>query len=453
MAVQSREQKALAETECNLAQIIGVVWEDPKSALPHGERALSLAREAHDEELEAKSLFLLGWIQIRAGNFAEAIRCLDASLPLYTALGNERTASRQLSIAHFLTGSPLTQPVAYHTSEAMGWAHLAVAQLHSELVDQSIHSGRRAVALAQESKNDWVHVISTNNLTHGLLDAGAYEEALVLTQHTTALARSLPPAVNFHVFLTALGSAYQAVQQLDEARSALEEAELVAERLELGPLRVPALSRLCMCYAAAGEWEPAFHYALKAHTVRENADVVLIVWDFHRPCDMEALLRGGAEGLARKAVRQLGERLGNQRRFRLPYLRSLAVLAAWDGNSEQAIGHLREAEALATDLGLPGERWQIQAMFGRLYEVAREHEPAYAAFREAATIVQELAGGIGDATRRATFLAGPQTQPVLQGAQRAAAQIPHTRLDPRMSDANSHESNPPPSPQPAATAH
>ncbi len=38
------------------------------------------------------------------------------------------------------------------------------------------------------------------------------------------------------------------------------------------------------------------------------------------------------------------------------YLRSLAVLAAWDGHSEQAIGHLREAATLAAEIGLPAER-------------------------------------------------------------------------------------------------
>src|SRR2546428_6958045 len=76
MAETSHDQKALAETECNLAQIAGVVWEDPKSAFPHGQHALSLARGIHDKELEARSLFLLGWIHLREGNFEEARRCL-----------------------------------------------------------------------------------------------------------------------------------------------------------------------------------------------------------------------------------------------------------------------------------------------------------------------------------------------------------------------------------------
>ncbi|MFL5658002.1 MAG: hypothetical protein ACJ8CB_27950 [Ktedonobacteraceae bacterium] len=37
-------------------------------------------------------------------------------------------------------------------------------------------------------------------------------------------------------------------------KETLEETEAMAERLDLGQLRVPALSQLCMHYALAGEW-------------------------------------------------------------------------------------------------------------------------------------------------------------------------------------------------------
>ncbi len=139
-----------------------------------------------------------------------------------------------------------------------------------------------------------------------------------------------------------------------------------------------------------------------------------------RPYETEALLRAGDERQARAGVQRLGEHLGNYRRFRISYLRSLAVLAAWDGHSEQAIGHLTEAAALAADLGLPGERWQIQAMLGRVYEAGGEPAQAQTAFGEAARIIQGLAEGIKDEARRSRYLAGPQIQPVLQQAQRLA---------------------------------
>jgi tetratricopeptide (TPR) repeat protein len=256
-----------------------------------------------------------------------------------------------------------------------------------------------------------------------LLEVGAYEEALVLTQHTMALAQTLEYRVIFYLLLIALGSAYQALQQWEEARNTLEEAVAVAEALDLGPfLRVPTLTRLCMHYAVAGEWEAAYRYASKAIVLRKDYDVALIELDFYSHSETEALLRGGDERQAREEVQRLGKRLGSNRRFRLPYLRSLAALAAWEGHGEQAIGRLREAAGLAAEMGLPGEHWQIQAALGTLYEAAGHPAQAHTARASAARIIQELAQGITDEALRARFLAGPQIRPVVQHAQSEAGE-------------------------------
>src|SRR5260370_36687892 len=98
------------------------------------------------------------------------------------------------------------------------------AQEYVGQVQDSLRSGRRALALSKESKNVWAHIYNTLNLTHGLLEAGAYEEALVLMQQALALARTLPPTMIFQRSLIALRRAYQALQQWEEAQGALEEA-------------------------------------------------------------------------------------------------------------------------------------------------------------------------------------------------------------------------------------
>ena len=414
MAETNHDQRALAETEWNFAQITAFMWEDLKRALPHGERALELARGIPDQELEARSLYLLGWIHIEGGNFEEAIHLLEAALALYARLSNEPTAARELSLPFFAIGAPLTQPLTNRASEAWCWEMLAMAKLHQGQVQPSIDHSRRALALAKETKNVWAQVVSTVTLTHGLLDAGTYEEALMLTQHAIAQAPTLPRTIKFPRLLTALGSTYQALQQWEEARNTLEEAEAMAERLGRELYHVPVLSQLCMHYAVSGQWEAAYRYASKAIALHKSYDAILIPWDFYSHYETEALVRGGQESQARETVQRLGEGLGPKRRYRIPYLRSLAALAAWEGHSEQAIGHLREAAQLAADLGLPGEQWQIQAALGTLYETASDSAQARTAFREAARIIQGLAEGIQDETLRARFLAGPQIQPVMQ---------------------------------------
>src|SRR5437660_6081761 len=117
--------------------------------------------------------------------------------------------------------------------------------------------------------------------------------------HAIALGQTLPQGLILHRFLMALGSVYHALQQWEEARSTLEEAEAMAERLDLGRLRVVTLSQLCMHYAVAGEWGQAHMYALQAMGVREGLDRAMILLDFSCQYETEACLRGGDESLAR----------------------------------------------------------------------------------------------------------------------------------------------------------
>jgi len=309
-------------------------------------------------------------------------------------------------------------------TEALCWALLSFAQIHAGQLHNSICSGRRALALSQEIKNVWAQVNSTQSLTQGLLDAGVYEEALALMQDGMALARTLPPTLNFMSFLAVLGRTYHAVQWWEEARSTLEEAEAVAKTLDLGLHHVPVFSQLCMHYVQAGEWEAAYRYAVKAIALRKSRDEALIPWDFYSHYETEALLRGGDESQARAAVQQLGERLGNYQRYRLPYLRARARLSAWEGQSEQAINHLREAAGLAVDLGLPAEQWQIQADLASVYEAGGEPVQAHTAWAKASTIIQGLAQDIKDEALRSRFLAGAQIRPVMQQALRNVNQVP-----------------------------
>jgi tetratricopeptide (TPR) repeat protein len=421
-AQSSHDQRTLAETKWAEAQIIGILWEDPKCALPHGEQALQLAREIVDQELEARNLSSLGSIRIIEGAFEEAIHLLEAALGLYASLCHEPHASRELSLPSIVIGAPLTQPLTNRASEALCWALLAQAQVNAGQVQQSIASSRRALALSQESKNVWIQVV-THNLTYGLLEAGEYEEVLGLLQHSLARARTLPQTVIFQSLLTALGSVYHALQQWEEARAALQEADAVAKKLDLGQFRVPTLSQLCLHWTVAGEWEAASRYALQAIAVRKGAVATLIVLDFSLHYEIEALLHAGDERQVREALHRQGERLGSNRRFRLPYLRSLAVLADWQGLGSQAIAYLREAAGLATDLDLPTELWQIQAALGRMYEAGGEPAQARQAFGEAAAVIQGLAEGIKDETLRARYLAGPQIQPLLQHVQRLSRPV------------------------------
>ena len=343
------------------------------------------------------------------------LRVRYPDLPVPTE--DELTAKLRLfeAVARLLDALARSAPLVLLLDD-LHWVDGAIAQVYGGQVLDSIRSGRRALALSREIKNVWLEINSTNALTYGLLDAGAYEEALRLMQHTYTLARAFPPTINTQSFLIGLGSVYHALQQWEEARSTLEEAEAMAGTVVLRSLQVSMLSQLCMHSAVAREWEAACRYALNAVVLRKSFERAWIVWGFYFHYETESLVRGGEESQAQAAVQRLGERLGSNRRSRIPYLRSLAVLAAWDGHSEQATGHLVEAAQLAADLELPGEQWQIQSALGSLYEAEGEQGQAHTTFAEAARIIQGSAEGIKDGALRTRFLAGPQIQPVVQHA-------------------------------------
>ena len=61
----------------------------------------------------------------------------------------------------------------------------------------------------------------------------------------------------------------------------------------------------------------------------------------------------------RAGVARLERWWGTNRRYRLILLRAQAVLAQWDGDEVQAIGHLPLPWRWRRRIGLPGEAWPI----------------------------------------------------------------------------------------------
>jgi len=214
------------------------------------------------------------------------------------------------------------------------------------------------------------------------------------------------------------------LQQWEEAHNTLTEAVTMAAKLDFKGYAVPIVSRLCMHSCITGAWEEAYTCALQAIALRKRCGKTLILLDFSRPYEVEALLHAGNEQQVREEIRYMEHCLGSNQRFRIPYLRSLAALHAWEGSVKQAIGHLHEAMRLATKIGLPGEQWQSRAALGNVYETAGEQAQARSMFEEATRIIEELADGIKDETLRSRFLAGPQFSPVLQHARYLASSMP-----------------------------
>jgi tetratricopeptide (TPR) repeat protein len=260
---------------------------------------------------------------------------------------------------------------------------------------EGVAIGRQARAISRELP-ERIEAMSLWALGIGLPEIGEYEEALMLARRGTELARKAQDAFLLAVNLDRLGRAHEVLLNLEEARTTYEEVLEVSGRLE--PYGSWTYARLCAVAALLENWEEAHAHARRAHEAGVFFNQLLTIYLHH---EVEALLRGGDMNLAREEVSRFAERAQTNERDRIAYLRSLAVLSEWEG------------ETLAEKIGQPGGLWQIQAALGELYERRGEAGEARAAFVRAAQTLSTLAEKIGDKELQESFLSAPQVRCVL----------------------------------------
>ena len=106
--------------------------------------------------------------------------------------------------------------------------------------------------------------------------------------------------------------------------------------------------------------------------------------------------------------------MNNNGRSALPYLRSLAVLAQFQGEIDAAIAHLQEAARVAEEAGVLGELWSICLELGEMCRKQGDESQANRTFARAAEIIHSLADAMEDHQQRTSFLSAPVVKRVLE---------------------------------------
>jgi tetratricopeptide (TPR) repeat protein len=273
------------------------------------------------------------------------------SMPSAVALSASwRTGTKTMEV-QFLSVLACDKILQGHLGEGIDNARLSV-DVSRELYERAEATGSLALGL-------------------GLVEMGEYEEGLERCRRGTELARKAQnPVVLWHN-LDHLGRAYDALLDLEGARRVRE--EMLEFATHAGP-QYEAFSsiRLCAVAVLSEEWEGAYAHIRRAHQAGTSFDVFDGLYLHY---GIKALLRGG-ERSAREEVRGLAERARANERDRIAYLRCLAVLSEFEGDTQRALDRLRGAETLAEKIGLPGELWQIPCKIGELHERCREIEEA-----------------------------------------------------------------------------
>ena len=392
-AEQEAEDKYYRKYETSV-ELEAFEW-SPEYALSRVEEALSLARQMSRDDLVASSLYTSALASAWAGRWEYLRQIADKiaeARQIYATLGDRIWEGETLTLH--------------------AWAEVFAGK-----PGEAQRLGRERLFIGRETGERDIHLADSHGLILALLETGEYEEALSVAHRGAEAARSLGHPARSMVALGFLGDAQRSLYRLEEARAVYVE---MSGSINLSQYRALVRSKLCAAAVLEGDWEEARTHALEA-AARRGEVVLQLTAPLHFHLEVEALLRGGEETLARKELLRFGEHVGESPRLRVSYLRARALLGRWQTETQAAIKSLQEAEELAKEIGLPGELWQIRAGLGELHEGIGEVVDAHQAFAGAAEGLRSLAERIGGKGLKTGFLAAPQARQVLEKAPRAAA--------------------------------
>jgi DNA-binding SARP family transcriptional activator/tetratricopeptide (TPR) repeat protein len=409
VAEEAELEEWLVETECTLADVMTYGSGAFERAGRLARKALASARALEVRpDLIARALETLARLELFRGRLEESATYAEEGAELSRELAKRRPPRRLLPSMPTAMGLMASWKVGNKAMEMQCLMYLAYVRVFQGRLQEGIAFGREVLGKSRLLP-ERAEAMGSPALSLGLLASGEYEEALEVCRRGTELARKAQDVFLLWHNLDHLGRAYEAVLDLKAARRVYEES------MELGGLLGPqyeALSSASLC-AVAGlseNWEEAYPHARRAHEAGTSFDVLDGLYLHY---EVEALLRGGDERRAREVVRRFADRPRTNGRERIAYLRSMAVLSEFEGDTQKAIGQLHEARTLAEKIGLPKELWQTQSEIGELHEQRGQTEEAREAFSLAAQTLRMLAGNIGDEKLREGFLSGARVRRVL----------------------------------------
>lgn len=375
-----------AETEMHLARLTFYRF-DAAGMHTHATRALTIARTLGLQEIAARSLLNLSYAAMLQGNWNMIIKYAEEARKEYSLLGNTQQEIRSLD-------------------------EIARAYVSTGQWQQGLDYAREAYSLNEKHNTGLAY--TAYHLVMGLLESGAYGEALSLARHAVNVARTQNQRIFLAVALTGLGTVYRTLLDLPAAYRIHSEAQTQYQILPQEPVVELSDADLCVDCMLTENWSEAYTHALQAINNRKVHAFNYQV--FTRWYEIAALLRGTTSEQIERAtqeVQRFEEQTHDNPRLRLVYLRMQTVLARHNLQSLLASEYLNEALELARKLHLPGELWTLEAELGDLYTLRDNQREARLAFGRSAEILRQLASTIDDERIRAHFLDNERVQQIL----------------------------------------
>jgi DNA-binding SARP family transcriptional activator len=348
------------------------------------ENVLATIVKQATSEMDLDELLVVGW----KNGFA----LFDALRAAYARYGNQKLEAYCLNV-------------------------LAGIKLYNGMPQEALRYAQESRTISLATRSNWGKAVSMGIfLGLALLETGELEAAYHTSREGVTAARSVAQSPVLCSCLHVFGLVCMALLRLEEASAAYQETIAINEQLGGTRFYTELIEgKLCAISGLRGDWAQAREHALSTLALHDyHSSEVLLIIEWTRWYETEALLYAGYIEQAREDAQRFGEQVGTNWRYRIPYLRVQAALATFDGQRARAIEFLGEAARLAEQIGLPVEAWSIQAELGRLYQLAREDALARAAFSRASALINELAAKIQDKKLRRDFVEASLVQDVLR---------------------------------------
>ena len=249
-----------------------------------------------------------------------------------------------------------------------------------------------------------------------LAGMGRYEESLAASEAAIATARRLGRADN-----VVLNYSTTPLREIFAVEEALHRSEIVAGRLGPSHFNMPwmnARADLLGAHLLMGDlgrverdWPGAWEDAV-ASSAWERWLIMGRLAAYRAELELGAGDLDDAVTWSRRALESA--RSAHRPKYEATVLVTLGRALTAQRLGEVAVGELREAVAIADELGSPLLRWQTRAALADASSGAAGQDPEVA-LREAATIIRDVAASLVP-ERAENYLAAPQAAEVLSAA-------------------------------------
>jgi len=268
---------------------------------------------------------------------------------------------------------------------------------------------RETISLAFELGDTFEALASHYFITLTLANLGRISEALEVLNRAMEMARRNGDSYWASRVPNCLGWIHRELQDPEVALAHDRNGAEMARSMGVGEAEVNSVINLVIDHFQAGDRQQTDSSAQTAESLL--ARDAWFRWRF----EMRLRAVRAEQTLARPDALALLEKASNYgaRKYIVTARTLLAKIAIAEGNLATAEAELNSAVAILHEFPAPLVAWKTWSLLGRVYVALGQENSARAAYREAASVIRQIAGNVNDEHLRGILLGSPAVQEVL----------------------------------------